>query len=167
MPSSPDSPFDIPDDLKRSGDTRWVTRVEWTQNVQARRTAAQSINDITETVVAWDAEDYDTSTLHDNAVNNTRLTAIINGRYWVYAFARWADGIGTKRTTKIRLNGATILTLSIIPPVVGDRTAWEVGVGVYLAVGDYVEALVYQDSGGNLNLEGGATESYFGMFRTG
>ena len=91
MPSSPDSPFDIPDDLKRSGDTRWVTRVEWTQNVQARRTAAQSINDITETVVAWDAEDYDTSTLHDNAVNNTRLTAIINGRYWVYAFARWAD----------------------------------------------------------------------------
>ena len=93
------------------------------------------------TTLAFDTERYDTANMHDNATNNSRLTAPVNGIYAVTAQVSWSPNGTGVRDLELRKNGTTDIDFdeSALP----DQNQ-EVTTQVRLAAGDYVEALVQQ-----------------------
>lgn len=119
--------------------------------------AAQSINDATDTVLAFNSERFDqvggaTSNQHDNSTNNSRLTCRYAGVYAITANVQFAGNGTGDRYLFLRLNGTTKITQV---HVTADATENDLVVTTdyALAVNDYVEALVHQSSGGALNVQ--------------
>ena len=139
--------------------------------VHATKTVAQSIANASFVTITWDAEDFDTDAVHDNATNNSRLTAPVVGKYHVYATLLFEQNATGRRVSRLVKNGGTVIgrgndlaaTDLVRRGVVG---VWTVS----LAAADYVEVQWYQDSGGALEVLGNATEqgiSSFWMFYVG
>lgn len=126
--------------------------------------ANQSIATATLTALAFNQERFDTDTIHDVSTNNTRLTCKTAGKYLIVAGAHWAANpvIGTIR---LRLNGATAIAEDT---VVGDYRHMALSTIYDLAVSDYVELIVQQQSGGAVNIDVvGNTSPEFSMARLG
>ena len=106
--------------------------------------------------------------LHDNATNNTRLTAPIAGVYQVSAGVFWNDlaETGTRAIALIQ-NGVACpaggCKAESTQPDAGPgfKTVQSVSTLLRLAANDYVEAGVSQASGSPLPVEGGARNSTF------
>jgi hypothetical protein len=114
------------------------------------------IPDSTITTVPFDQEDFDTANLHDNAIQNTRLTAPIGGIYVITGHASWP--LGTSGGRGIYLSVKTGTTFRRIAGTV--QKASDVGESkqtvsaVYLlGPGDYVELEAVQSSGGDENIQ--------------
>ena len=112
------------------------------------RTSAQSIPDSLNTSLAFNQERYDTASIHDNATNNSRLTAPVTGIYAVTAQFTWGGSAGAgSRFAGVMKNGSTLIARS--QELAGDDDE-NITTQVLLAAGDYVEVQVLQTSGGNL-----------------
>lgn len=117
------------------------------------RTTGQSIPSATFTAISFDTERYDQDALWDVA-NPTRLTCTRAGIYLIVGAVIYATGATGQRQTGIRLNGATFLAAvnggvavaTTIFPCHNPTTICQ------LAVGNYVELVAYQDSGGAVNV---------------
>lgn len=120
----------------------------------------QSIADITDTILAFDSERYDTDTYHDTVTNNSRLTAPTNGYYLIGGLIRLNAGSGTPSLRQVKLlkNGATIIWKSTDEANSSDSggASLPFATVVYLAATDYVEVQVYQDSGSSVLAAAGA-----------
>ncbi len=110
-----------------------------------------SIPDGAETVLTFNSERWDSDTIHSTSSNTSRLTATTAGLYDIGASVRFASGAGTEREVHLRLNGATDIAL-IAPVPTGFGEFLNLTRHYSLAAGDYVEVIVYQDSGGALNV---------------
>lgn len=112
-----------------------------------------SIADNTVTVLAFNQELWDTHAFHSGLVNNTRLTIPITGLYHVTFNARFAGHAATTtRQLLIRRNGiATFEAITRVASIAGDGSDFCLCVDVLLTAGDYLEFLVYQNSGAALN----------------
>jgi hypothetical protein len=130
---------------------------------------AQTIADATPTVLAFDTESFDKGGLHDNAVNNSRLTVPISGGgvgafWWVGVNVEWEPDVGGSRTVNILRNGGIVHTERIDTTDTGQciqSVTW-----LFCdAVGDldYFEVSVEQDSGGAIDV----TEARFQACRIG
>lgn len=115
--------------------------------------ANQTITNNTTTTLAFDTERWDTDTIHDTVTNNSRLTCKTAGKYLIIAQVAWDATLGGRRAIHIDLNGSGNYIAVAEENDVADGT----GIGrmtattVYeLAVNDYVEVKVYQNSGGNV-----------------
>ena len=118
--------------------------------VRVTRTTDQSIANNAGTPLAFDSERYDTAAMHDNATNNSRLTAPVAGIYAVTVEIDWLFNATGIRNLELRRNGATpIATQTVSPPPTGDQ---EVTTQVRLGAGEFVEASVQQNSGGSLSV---------------
>ena len=112
------------------------------------RTSAQSIPDSLNTSLAFDQERYDAAGVHDNATNNSRLTAPVTGIYAVTAQFTWGGSAGAgSRFAGVMKNGSTLIARS--QELAGDDDE-NITTQVLLAAGDYVEVQVLQTSGGTL-----------------
>jgi hypothetical protein len=121
----------------------------------------QAISNNTTTTITWDSEAFDTNGFHDNSVNNERMTIPVGyaGKYSIIGLVSWGADLDGYRLVEIFKNGAT------------NGFMWSGAQAGYYAVavikildlaeGDYVEIKGFQNSGGNLNAAGAATESYF------
>lgn len=128
--------------------------------------ANQLIADITVTALAFNSETYDTDVIHDTVTNNGRLTCKTAGVYVITAVAEFAPNATGTRWLGIRLNGTTVIRWSIGPAGGADGAAPLVSVQYALAVNDYVEAVVWQSSGGALNVTAvGNRSPFFEMVR--
>lgn len=116
----------------------------------------QSIADATNVAVAFNSERYDTATIHDTAVNNTRLTAPAAGIYQINAHVEFAASATGVRAASLRLNGATLIAGQLIPAPAAGTAFITLTTQYLLAATDYVEVIVNQSSGGPLNLSGAA-----------
>ena len=128
--------------------------------VKVYRNAAYGITTATNTMVAWNAEEWDTDTMHSTSVNTTRLTATTAGRYHVQCRIVF-DGHATAtigRRVKLWKNGnaGTLCDADIDPAPSSAYSRTFVSTTVQMAAGDYVEVEVYQDSGGDLSVIGAA-----------
>jgi hypothetical protein len=128
--------------------------------VKVKRSSTQSISNGSETAVNWNAEDYDSELIHDNASNPSRLVCRTAGTYAIWATPEFtANGTGL-RFSQIWINGVLNSQSALI--VADGLTAC--GLPIYietlLAVNDYVEIKVFQNSGGALTL---TTRSLAGM----
>lgn len=120
---------------------------------------AQSIPNASSTAVTFGAEMYDTDALHSTATDTSRITipSGLAGKWrFTYKTGFAANGTGA-RVAFLRRNGGTdannILGSRINVMPISATLAADSGhsVDVDLAVGDYVELFLYQDSGGALN----------------
>jgi hypothetical protein len=129
--------------------------------------SAQSIPDFPPgATLAFDTEHYDTASMHDNATNNSRLTAPVTGIYAVTAEVDWtSNATGTRELTLMK-NGSTFIAdddTDGISVVFGGQSQ-SVTAQVRLVAGDYVEVGVLQTSGGSLNvMSAGETSPEFSL----
>lgn len=146
-----------------TADSAEATGVKWAAaatgssaftGARATNTAGTSIPNDADTVVPFATEDFDTDAFHDLATNNSRLTVPTGkaGKYLAVGQAAFASAAGSNRHLYIIKNGVTIFAFH--------RESWGVtspwwgstsGI-IELAVGDYVELFVNQNSGGALAL---------------
>ena len=113
------------------------------------------ISNDTSTNLTFNSELFDTDGMHSATVNTGRLTCKTAGKYLLIAQVRWQEWSTGKRWTGFQLNGSTDICVHASTGDSGNtESRWQNPTTVYdLVVGDYVEVRVYQNRGGNLNVE--------------
>jgi len=150
--------------------TKWdIWRgVPYTEGALVYKSADQSIPNLTWTTLTFDSEAYDTDGIHDPSTNNSRLTCRTAGKYLVYFALNWHGNDTGYRHTRLRKNGATFAQPLIFNPGGTVETILAGVIVLDLSVGDYVEVMVYQNTGSALDIHGSdLRETYFGMQRIG
>lgn len=127
----------------------------------AKNTTTQSVSNATETPLTFDAEDYDTDAIHAGG-SPTRFTVPTGGagKWMAVGYTSWdTNTSGQIRYLWWLLNGTRIPS-SIVsnPPAAGGLDQRNTLGPVILADGDYIEAAVYQDSGGSRTVSVGADQ---------
>tara|TARA_R110002020_G_scaffold105272_1_gene245702 strand:+ start:386 stop:1033 length:648 start_codon:yes stop_codon:yes gene_type:complete len=125
-----------------------------TYSCRAYNNANISIANATTTAVALNAERWDTDTMHDTSTNNSRITIKTAGVYVFDAQIRFADNTTGDRMIDIVHDGSTEIARAIWHGTAGTNTvdARNLTVVYNMAVDEYVEMKVWQNSGGALNI---------------
>lgn len=112
-------------------------------------TGSQSIPNNADTVLAFNAERYDTNTMHDNATNNSRITIKTAGLYTVQFHVQIAGNTDYSTLyTYGQLNGTTIIGIGPgNQPGSGIATVLACSFTYKFAVNDYFEILIRQNNG--------------------
>ena len=114
----------------------------------------QSIDHNTLTALTFDSERFDTDNIHSTVANTSRLTCGTAGTYQITGNTQFDNSAaGQWRTTSILLNGATLIGGVSTHRDATSQTRMIATTLYKLAVGDYVELVMYQDTGGALNSE--------------
>ena len=122
--------------------------------------------------VTYDSEVFDTDAFHSAVTNTSRITipAGKGGKYLFFAWGQMAANATGYRQTYFWVNNNSATRFAVIKanPISASLTAdFYVSGIVNLVATDYVEHLIYQNSGGNLNLIGGLTDGQFGCIYLG
>lgn len=126
------------------------------------KSAAQSINNTTETAVTFDTEIWDTHNFHSNVTNTDRVTPTVAGYYRVTVVGAWSGASTTgERRIFVSKNGVSQTPNFRNPgqlvaqdtPIMGSRLLSMNGTT------DYFGMRVYQASGAALNLIGTASDT--------
>lgn len=130
-----------------------------------RLSADQAIGNAALTAVTWDTEIEDTDAFHSTVSNTSRITipagitAIRIGGHSV-----WTANATGRRYTQIKKNGVQFDGNPVdnrVASDTGDITIWSPK--LIVTAGDYFELYVYQSSGGNLSVLGGAGFCWFAI----
>lgn len=144
-----------------------VNDINWLHDAPACRVYNNSnflVATSTLTAVTFNSERNDNAGIHSTSANTGRLTAPVDGFYWISANVSFASNATGFREVNLRLNGATNIGRDSKNAVNGSGTAFSFGALYKLAAGDYVEVVVFQNSGGNLNVDSASAYSpEFGM----
>ncbi len=131
----------------------------YTEGAHVHHSVDQTATHQTDLYIAFDTEEWDTDGIHDNAINNSRLTCRTAGKYLITGFFAWRpDGVGVGiRVAKIRLNSLKWLCICEQVNMEQDQpgnendslvtTIWD------MEVNDYVELVGWQNSGGDLDVD--------------
>lgn len=118
-----------------------------------RQTTNQTISNNTRTILLFNTEEFDTDTIHDTGSNTGRLTAKLAGKYLATCSVRWAANATGDRIVSIKKNGTTLISENCNDSVDANNVLLSGSpVIVSMAVNDYIEVEVYQDSGGDLDV---------------
>ena len=112
----------------------------------------QAIDNDSTTVVAFDSERYDTDTIHDTSTNNSMLTCKTAGVYSISGHIQFEANATGLRLVGILLDGATTIAYMGWSDVGASAIYLPLETKYTLAVNQYVELVVYQNSGGALNI---------------
>ena len=161
-----------------TADSTTATGLKWAAAASGSNTVGVSVyHSTTQTVAnntivypAFNSENFDTDGFHSTTTNNSRLTVPTGkaGYYFMFYNAPLEANSTGYRSVGFEINRAGtelgFTTFGNLSATVGPQY---VSFGVaYLADGDYVEVSIYQNSGGNLTLYGGASRR-FGLIRIG
>lgn len=121
------------------------------------QTSAPTLTNGNQLVLSFGNEEWDVGGMHDNAVNNTRLTATIAGRYQCGACVPFDTNATGRRSvllrkTEIATGTTRFFVTEVGQAVAGSLTVLNVFGPVWLEAGDYVECFALQASGGDLAL---------------
>lgn len=118
--------------------------------------AAFSVGAGAAVVVTFANETWDIGTpslnMHDTVSNTSRLTCRVAGLYDIVAWGSWAAAAGGTRSVGIQLNGATVIGNQDGVPNTFNTKDQSVPTQYRLAVNDYVEMRVFQNTAGALNI---------------
>lgn len=131
------------------------------------KSANQSLNDMTPTVISWNQEAFDVGNFHNNAVNNDRLTVPVGlgGLYFVSFQLQFASSGGgtTERYVEVHKNGVAIFK-TLIQNATNDVYLNSATL-ITLAAADYLQIVGFQNSGGALNVV--SSYSWFNIAKIG
>lgn len=130
-----------------------------------RNSTTQTAATSTYTALTWDTEDFDTVGGHSTVTNTSRYTVQTGyaGYYRVTGAITWASNATGRRTATIAVNGTNKAGTETNSGAAGSANPWTIFTQaiLLLAVGDYVELVGWQNSGGNLATAiTGSSESY-------
>ncbi len=117
------------------------------QGARVYSDAPQDLPNDTTVIIAFNQENYDTDGIHDNAVNNSRLTCQTVGKYLIVGNIRISSNATALRALSIKLNNTSYWGQLAIQAVNGTVTVPNVTTVIDMGVGDYVELAAYQTSG--------------------
>lgn len=107
----------------------------------------------TNTTLTFDSERFDTDNIHNLAFNTSRLTCRTPGIYSIKGQVRFTANATGRRELLIFLNGTiTLAAIDVVAGVTGTDWLDQVSTLYALGIGDYVELVAWQSSGGNLNV---------------
>lgn len=111
--------------------------------------ADQAIPNSAATVVTFDTSEYDTDTMFDDATDSFIIKS--PGRYDVKAGVSFATNALGVRDVEIRLNGSDIAVTQVDPAAL-NNTELCASADFTGAIGDVLQVVVFQNSGGALNV---------------
>jgi len=124
---------------------------------EAYRSADQTIGNASFTSVTWDSETFDTASIHDTSTNSDRFTLVRDGMWLVVAQINFVSNATGTRRARLRFNDSSTLSQSYFYTASGDTARFTTSAIVYTdTTTDYVSLQVFQNSGGNLNFNGGS-----------
>jgi len=142
--------------------------------VKAVRTAVQTVTNGTWTLCAWSGTDaWDSDTMHDPAVTNGRLIAKHAGKFQWTVNIQWANNATGTRILQVQKLSEALPAAANTGVYQGGKTAAgadsagatlpvTVSGIADLSLNDWIAVVVYQNSGGNLDI---GVDSYFSMTR--
>lgn len=137
--------------------------------VEVMNSVSQLIPNLTDTIVFFDTEIFDTDNMHDSMTNISRLTVNTPGLYLVLAKATFSIDDNGVRTCSILLNGASgTIGYNTTNTIDFDtkNAAVHVSVLYNFSEGDYIEMQVYHNRGSALYLYGtSVAQTTFSMVR--
>lgn len=121
-----------------------------------KKNTSQTFTAVVAALVTFEAETYDTDSIHDNATNNSRLT-VPSGITKVRLSSNiiWANGVGGVRRFEMLKNGASFEgSPKQTHAPSGDSNDYNQLHSPILNVigGDYFEVQAFQNTAGNLNV---------------
>jgi len=124
------------------------------------RLSSQVIAHVSDTPLLYDFERFDSDGFHDLTTNTSRLTIPADkaGYYIVGAHTGWQGNATGQRRTRLRLNGTTWIATVMLDSITTADMLVSVNTFWKFVVGDYVESVVYQASGGNLSVQATAPD---------
>lgn len=115
------------------------------------------------TTLAFNSELFDSDVMHDVSTNNSRITFKTSGIYQVGGNVEYASNNVGIRDLRLVLNGTTIISfVRVDTPDPANAAIININTTYEFAQNDYVELLVLQTSGGNLDI--GSTARYAAEF---
>jgi hypothetical protein len=116
-----------------------------------------SISNNTNTTVLFDTEEFDTDAYHSTSTNTGRITIPAGkaGKYAINSAFFFQEAANGARVLNIYKNGSNYAR-SQMPPDSVSQIAVTLNLVMDLAVSDYIEVVVFQNSGGALNIYGGS-----------
>jgi hypothetical protein len=114
------------------------------------RSSAQSIPDNTITAITWNAETYDTNSMHTGG--SSQLVFPTGGIYIITANVQWASNATGFRRLRLVKNGVDVLAFDSRSAVSGGNTEQNLSTTASFAANDYIELAVVQTSGGALDV---------------
>lgn len=139
------------------------------QNVAARvgnPSAGQSIVTGTDVAMTWDAESFDSASMHSTVTNTSRLIAPVAGVYVVWANYSFTDiNAGKRLIVRLLVNGATyIARKEHFNPSASASYATDTIDAVWkFAANDYVEVILNHDNGSTMSTSRGSGYPGFAM----
>lgn len=113
----------------------------------------QSIPNNTWTTLDFNSERYDTDTMHYPVVNSSRLTCKTAGKYIISINVRFPASGANAQGLLMWLNTTNYICYTQFTKATAGSWYMTQTTIYQLAVGDYVEVQVFQNSGGALNIE--------------
>lgn len=127
--------------------------------VRCSNTGNENINNNSFTALTFDTEQYDNNGMHSLLSNLNRITIQTAGEYLIEGFINWtANGTGI-RSLKITKNSGLTLLSEIDSSNIGSANSMymQITAKAKLAVNDYIELYVYQNSGAALACQAGGS----------
>jgi hypothetical protein len=111
----------------------------------------QSIANSTNVALTWNSEYFDTDGFHDTSSNTSRITIPTGkgGKYLLTGATHYSTGSTGYRAIKFKKNGGDFFDINY--GAAGAYTGLPITAIVELSVGDYVELITVQNSGGSLD----------------
>lgn len=150
--------------------------------VKATRATNQVVPNAAWTLLLWDGEEFDVGGMHNTGANTARLVAPDDGVYaWLLNLpVTYGGGLAANCIQAVNVQKNTEALPSATATIGGGSQYTPAGIGptipcqpgvVSLAAGDYIAAVVFQNSGVNMtvNISGGVTAvgAHFAMWRIG
>lgn len=146
------APIHLQDPLRRQDYVDYIQPYLHVQGARVYHSETNGIPNDTATILAFNSERYDTDSIHDNVVSNSRLTCKTAGKYVMSLSTGWFHDPVGYRIGRIKLNATTYIAAYKLP--VAADISWFMTFSTIhdLALNDFVEAEVEQNSGGILNI---------------
>jgi len=133
------------------------------------RTTTQAVSHNTDTLVSWSSADYDTGGYWSSG-SPTRLTIPTGGtgKYLITFLNSFVANSTGVRYVSIRKNGGNAFDTvfsQYIAALSGSPTIQATSTELALSAGDYLTLLVYQNSGGSLNITDAECKTYMTISR--
>ncbi len=127
------------------------------------RTTDLTVADSTWTTIAYNSENWDTDTFHDNVTNNSRITIPSGkgGKYEISVNIIFANNTTGERQVRLLKNGAELLRVYGNKP--NGTSSYLLFTNESLVATDYIEIQIFQSSTGNLTAYFSGFYNYFGV----
>lgn len=136
------------DNSTKLATTAYVDNVIADISCRVKQSSITSVTSGSYTSVAFQAEDFDTNTMHDNATNNSRITITTTGKYAIGATVQFT--VGAKSVGGyLLLNNTTKIAYSFSGNGVNSLTGFSLSTIYSFTAGDYIEVFASTSSTDN------------------